>query len=61
MSKLETYRKLLAEQQRWIEERGGDLAGYLNFYPRRSTENVQAIYAADVAQLKHLQARVNKS
>jgi hypothetical protein len=46
----------ITEQQRWIREHGGDLAGYVRRYGSESEPNHygnggEAIYAADAARL----------
>ena len=50
------------EQRKWIEECGGDLAGYLQKYGSAhdahfSGAGGEAIYAADMDQLRRLEER----
>lgn len=55
------WTRLVAEQQRWIRDCGGDLAGYLDKYCRvhgRTEENARAIYNADVAELQRREERL---
>ena len=51
----------IAAQKRWIEEHGGNLAGYIANYgsinnPPYSGSGGEAIYAADMAELKRLES-----
>jgi hypothetical protein len=55
--KPETRAKLIADQQRWIEEHGGSLAGYVERYgsiddPKHYGDGGEAIYAADAGALR---------
>lgn len=50
--------KLLAEQRKWIEQCGGDLAGYIANYHgkhKRTVENATGIYNADMGELERIQ------
>ena len=53
-------------QRRWIEEHGGSLAGYVEHYgskddPKHYGDGGEAIYAADVAQLRALDMQLAKA
>jgi hypothetical protein len=57
----ENLRKQIAEQRKWIEEHGGDLAGYVARYGRADDpkrHGGEAIYAADTDALKELLDRL---
>jgi len=45
----------IAEQEEWIEEHGGDLAGYIARYEGHGNGGA-AIYAADLARLAFIVA-----
>ncbi len=60
MTMLEYFTAALNAQTKWIEERGGDLAGYLAYYKTRPYDNVVAIFAADVAELKRLEEKCQR-
>lgn len=47
---------LIAQQEQWIKEHGGDEDGYKNNYGMDRPEYAAAIYAADVAELMRLKA-----
>lgn len=57
-----TIAQRIDEQKRWIEEHGGDLAGYIARYgskddPDHYGDGGEAIYAADKAALDELLGR----
>jgi hypothetical protein len=53
------WRDQVASQRQWIADHGGDLAGYLDHHAkyRRTPEDVQAIYLADMAALAQYEDR----
>jgi hypothetical protein len=62
----ERYKKYLREEERFIQENGGDLAGYIAKYgrasdPSHSGDGAEAIYAADMAALEHLRRHAGVS
>jgi hypothetical protein len=55
------WEKLVREQEEWITEHGGSLAGYVENYAGRhgqSTESATAIYEADTAALAEYKRRL---
>jgi hypothetical protein len=59
-SRADQKRRLIAEQQQWIEQCGGTIAGYVKRYGSCKDEEYfgaggEAIYAADIAQLNRLE------
>lgn len=53
---LASIEKLIADQREWIESRGGNVLGYVDFYgaagdPDAYGDGGEAIYAADKAAL----------
>lgn len=63
ISKLDQARRYVAEQRRWIDQCGGNLAGYIARYgsakdPCHTGDGAEAIYAADTAELERLEAQV---
>jgi hypothetical protein len=56
LSLIGRIQKLLKEQRQWIAECGGDLNGYRQRYGHRRAAE---IYAADVAELQRVEARLN--
>lgn len=63
MSRAERIQEYIQQQEAWIQQCGGDLAGYIANYgskndPNHSGDGGEAIYAADVAQLTRLRAAV---
>ena len=57
-TRITTWRRIVAEQEAWLAERGGNLEGYLAFYPRRTPENIKDIYEADMAALVRVRGRL---
>jgi hypothetical protein len=56
LSRRERLNDRLSEQRRWIEQCGGDLAGYIaRCNPSQSIENVKAIYDADMTELARIE------
>ena len=52
----------IADQRKWIDERGGNLAGYVARYGSRNDaehygDGGEAIYAADTEALRRLEAQ----
>jgi hypothetical protein len=61
-TKRQLWTRLVIEQQKWIEEHGGDLAGYLaNYHEQhgRTLDNARAIYEADLAELLSRERRLS--
>lgn len=57
------WEKLLAEQYKWIETCGGDRSGYVAKYQgkyKRTVENAEAIYNADVGELERIKKRLSR-
>jgi len=55
------WEKLVAEQEAWLAEHGGDLAGYIaNYHGRhhRTVANATAIWEADSAALAERRQRL---
>ncbi len=55
------WHKLHQQQLKWIEQCGGDLAGYINNYHGkygRTQENAKAIYDADVQELQRIKSHL---
>jgi len=55
------WEKLIAEQEAWLAEHGGDLAGYIaNYHGRhhRTVANATAIWEADAAALANYRERL---
>ena len=55
------WKKLVREQEEWIAEHGGNLAGYVESYAGchgRSIETATAIYEADTAALADYKRRL---
>lgn len=64
LTRLARLQLSLEAQHKWIEDHGGDLPGYIAQYgsvgePDHYGDGAEAIYAADVAELKKIEARVN--
>lgn len=58
----QTLNQRIAEQRKWIDEHGGNLAGYVQRYgskdaPDHYGDGGEAIYAADKGELDRLLAR----
>lgn len=59
----ELYEKLLAEQQKWVDEHGGDLEGYIANYHgkfKHTIESATNIYNADKAALDRLDSMARR-
>lgn len=61
MKPQDLYRKLLQEQLQWLQDHGGDRAGYIaNYHGKygRTIENAEAIYNADLQELHRIQEKL---
>lgn len=65
-SKVQLYTRLVHEQQKWIAEHGGDLAGYVENYgsandPNKSGNGGEAIFSADNNALLEYENKLKKA
>jgi len=60
LGNMQRHQKMLHDQKKWIEDHGGDLAGYITRYGGdgqgfKYGEGGRAIYQADMARLQEIE------